>query len=621
MSGVFGIADPGRQTDIRALIGKMTAAMSHRDWFVADHFADHEHNLAIGRIGIGIFNKASQPTWNSTHTVALAMAGELYNKDALGRNVIEESDEQLALALYEKLGDDFVTQLNGAFTLAIWDKTRNLILIANDHFGLYPLYYAHYHGKLVFAPEMKGILCDPDFRKELNLTALAEYVRFQRLLGQKTFFEGLELLPSASLLRYEIQTDYLTIQPYWDFSKIPSLNVTFEEAVEEAGRLLRQATSCLASGPYRVGVYLSGGKDSRTLLGLATRERTPIHSVTFGARGCRDVVYAQRIANRVGSKHHFFEYKDGRWVQENIDFHLELTEGLHNWLHLHGIDTLEPMREHIDLQLTGFCGDHLLHSRLRERFPYRDVKTWDTLAFTAEMFYLLSQKFSWPGLNEGEAEYVYAGPMREKMRGRAFASLEQELAPFEKYESIKCLEYFQFINHCMRLTHNYVIFFRSSMEVRYPFLDYAFFDFVCGLPPEIRFDDNGRLYRELLNKEVPELTLIPLDKDERLLTNHRFLWAVHALAQRFKQAINHYIAPVFPQRATLYADYESYLRTDLRDWGESILFDKRTLERGIFNPQFLRSIWARHQSGKELQTIGKIAPIMTYEMMLRRFYD
>jgi len=78
---------------------------------------------------------------------------------------------------------------------------------------------------------------------------------------------------------------------------------------------------------------------------------------------------------------------------------------------------------------------------------------------------------------------------------------------------------------------------------------------------------------------------------------------------------------LFSRRATLYADYENYLRNELRSWAEGILFDNRTLERGIFNPEFLRSIWDRHLSGRELHTIGKIAPIMTYEMMLRRFYD
>jgi asparagine synthase (glutamine-hydrolysing) len=75
------------------------------------------------------------------------------------------------------------------------------------------------------------------------------------------------------------------------------------------------------------------------------------------------------------------------------------------------------------------------------------------------------------------------------------------------------------------------------------------------------------------------------------------------------------------RRSTIHEDPEGWLRRDLRDWAEELLFDSHTLERGIFNPAFLRSIFERHMSGREVHTIGKIAPIMTYEMMLRRFFD
>jgi len=88
-----------------------------------------------------------------------------------------------------------------------------------------------------------------------------------------------------------------------------------------------------------------------------------------------------------------------------------------------------------------------------------------------------------------------------------------------------------------------------------------------------------------------------------------------------KRRAKRHLLPFLPELHTLYADYENYLRSDLREWGESILFDERTLGRGIFSPAFLRSIGARHQSGQEMHTIGKIAPIMTYEMMLRRLHD
>lgn len=628
MSGIFGVLDSKRSTSISGLVSRMGSEMSHRDWYVAESYVDEESGIGLGRIGIGIFNQEQQPRCNEDQSLVVFLSGEFYATTRIrqelekkGRRLRDESDLELALRLYEEKGEEFIHDLEGAFVLAIWNRSRQQLLIANDRFGLYPVHHSHYDGRLVFAPEMKGILCDCKFRKELDLTALAEYVRFQRLLGTKTFFKGIQLLSPASLLTYDLRTDRLKTVKYWDFSNIPVVDVGFDDAVDQIQELLTQATERCVSGPYRPGVYLSGGKDSRTILGLAADERRPMHSITFGAPDSRDVLYAQRIADRVGSRHHVFEYRDGKWVEEHADLHLELTEGFHNWVHLHGIDTTEAMREFIDVQLTGFCGDHLLDSRLRRVVDRQCVETWDTLAFRAKMFHLLCHRFSWPGLDEAEARSVFTPPMRERLRGRAFSSLKQELKPFEKYNPLKRWEFFQFVNHSMRLTHNYVLFYRSSMEVRYPFLDYAFFDFVCGLPPDVRFRDSGRLYRELLDNTLPELTTIPSAEDGRLLTNRPILGAAQALAERTKRAFNHYVAPIFPKRKSLYADYEAYLRTDLREWGESILFDKRTRDRGIFDPDFLHSLWDRHQSGRERHTIGKIAPIMTYEMMLRRFYD
>jgi asparagine synthase (glutamine-hydrolysing) len=106
-----------------------------------------------------------------------------------------------------------------------------------------------------------------------------------------------------------------------------------------------------------------------------------------------------------------------------------------------------------------------------------------------------------------------------------------------------------------------------------------------------------------------------------LPTTHERVRRVHALTVKLKHRFNRHVKAIFPEHNTLYADYENYLRFELRDWAESILYDPRTGERGVFKPSFLRSIMGRHLSGLEEWTIGKIAPLMTYEMMLRRYYD
>ena len=92
-------------------------------------------------------------------------------------------------------------------------------------------------------------------------------------------------------------------------------------------------------------------------------------------------------------------------------------------------------------------------------------------------------------------------------------------------------------------------------------------------------------------------------------------------SQKAKRRFNRHVYPLFRERFTLAFDYENWLRDDLRNWAEAILFDNRMMDRGIFNPDFIRSIWAQHQSGQKQWTLGKVAPIMTYEMMLQELVD
>lgn len=617
MSGVFGLVDPQRRLDVSLLADKMAACMRHRDWFVAENFVDPVCNVAIGRLGIGIFNKGPQPVWNAARTAALVMAGEFYNRETLvDEKGTPGSDEQLALALYEKWGNDFANQLNGAFIIAIWDKERQRLVIANDRFGLYPLFYAHYAGRLIFAPEMKGILCDDTFPRKLDLTALAQYMRFQHLFGARTFFEDISLFPNGSVLVYDLITAACHIKPYWKFDQIPHRpNIAFEEAVEEAGRLIRRAVQRLSGDAYRPGVYLSGGLDSRTILGLV--ERRPVTSITYGAKDCRDVYYARQIARAVGSDHHWFDLPNGEWVREYVDFHLAVTEGFHSWIHAHGISTLPQARQLMDVNLTGWDGGTVMgHPDSIEPLQVSPV---DDMAFITRLFYMFNKKFTWPSITEAEENLLYCDPLHKQMQRLAFDSFQAELSSYLSYRPDVRGEYFYINNHCRRLTHNFVIFTRSHMEVRFPFFDYELFDFLYSLPAEIRA--NRKLYRALIQREIPRLAYIPYDHDEFLPTTQPLIRNGHALAIKLKRHFNRHLWPIFSDRFTLYADYENYLRHELRAWAEGILFDQRTASRGIFNPTLLHSLVDRHLSGEEEWTIGKIAPIITYEMMLRRFYD
>jgi asparagine synthase (glutamine-hydrolysing) len=500
------------------------------------------------------------------------------------------------------------------FVLAIWDRNRQELIVANDRFGLCPLLYAHYNGVLAFAPEVEGILADPAFEKRLDLTGLAQFFRFQRLLGDRTFFEGLHVLPYASMLRFDQANDRVEVSHYWDFDQIPAwpASATFDDAVVEAGRLLRRAVDVRTQGGYRIGVYLSGGLDSRTLLGFASQICPPVVSLTYGVPGCRDAHYAERIARRLNSPHHFFPLVDGRWMREAADFHLQVTGGFAVWTHGHAAPTFMPGRDLMDVNLTGFGGDQVLGGRGLTYAPLL-LTASDDVAFTCQAFSYLNQVFSWPGITEVEERSLYTPETYAQVAGRAWDSLREELERFSGFPHARRWDFFTTIHQGTRLSNLNVVYQRSFFEARYPFCDYALVDFVYSMPVEYRLND--RLYLDVINREIPAVTWVPRNTDGRLLVNRRWIRQAHGLWQAVCQRITR------EHRRIIHEDPEGWLRRDLREWAEELLFDPRTLARGIFNPAFLRSIFERHMSGHEVHTIGKIAPIMTYEMMLRCFYD
>ena len=615
MSGVFGFVDLDDRMDHAGFATEQADRLRHVPWAVAEWHVDPIFPIALGRTGIGIFNADPQPVWDLDRRHAIVLAGELYAVDGRAPNP-EQSPEATLITLYRRHGLEFPRHVEGAFVCAIWDVQGKRLLIANDRFGLYPVYFTVQDGRLIFAPEVKAVIAAPGFRRELDFAALAQIVRFQQLLGERTFFEDVHQLAPATVLVYELATRHCFARPYWSFAEIPDRSdVGFDEAVEEAGRLLRESTRRLSSDGRRLGVYLSGGLDSRTLLGLV--DTRPVHSFTYGVSGCRDVVLAERIAHTVGSVHHWFNLSDGNWVLDHVDEHLALTEGFHSWIHSHGISTLDGAREHIDVNLSGWDGGQLL-GRPSLLTPQL-INPTDQSAFTTHLFHLLNQVWTWPGITEAEERFLYRQETWNKVGGLALDTLREELRAYEHVRPDMRAHFFSARHHCGRLTQNMIAFYRSRVEVRFPFFDYALFDFMHSLPARLRLD--RRLYFALIDRETPRLARIPFDKQEYLPTTKAWLGKPQAAWVKARNRLARLAPQAFTSHPTLYADYEGYLRHELRDWAEGILFDRRTADRGIFDPGFLRTLMARHMSGNEQWTIGKIAPLMTYEMMLRRMHD
>ncbi len=621
MPGIFGILNPPHGESVHAFLEKTRTQMSHRPWYVSETWEDHTLTVGLGQTSIGLLNADASPCTDQGKRYTLFLCGEIYNRTTLRTEVEqagypphEMSDAALALSLYRAYGSEFPSKIDGVFFIALFDTLTKQLLLVNDRFGQYPHYIYRAGKTLVFAPEIKGLLAAAFVPRQLNMTAVAEYFRFQQLLCDKTFHEDIVLFPHGSVASFDLESGQWTCHRYWDWGHIPDRpSMLFEEAVEEVGRLLDAAVKRCAEGPLRPGVFLSGGLDSRTILGLMPATNPSPVTANFGQRGSRDVYYAEKIAQAMGSRHFWFDMPDGRWVLENLDLHLALTEGFHSWIHMHGIHMLPTLREEMDVNLTGWDGGTVMgHSDHINPIYNRPVDKWSIIE---ESFARFNQSYTWPGLTEASERALYTPAFAQQMAGRAFDSMASE---FERYwtefRKHYAAEYFYLDNHCMRLTQHMVTTGRSHIEFRFPFWDYQLIDFMYSLRPEIR--GHQILYRHVITRRTPQLARIPYDKQEFLPSVQQPLHNLHALSVRARRRLK-----LFPQRPWLYADYENYLRRDLQTWAEGILFDKRTQERGIFDPLYVRSLFDRHLAGQEPWMLGKIAPLITFEMMLRQLFD
>lgn len=624
MSGVYGAIDGREPGRVPELVARMGASLRHHAWHVTDDTCDVRLGAGLGRMRGGVFNAAPQPLRSSDGRFTLCFAGELYNRDVLctplrdgGRVGADADDSMLVLELYRDCGVETPGRLDGMFSFAVWDGDRRELFIAADRFGSYPLYYCRRPGRFLFAPEIKAILCDAALSPRLDLAALAEYVRFQHLLGEKTFFADISLLPNGGWLLYRAGDDTVHDRIYWDASHVAALpeNLRLEEAAEEAGGRLRDAVRQRAHGPGRVGVYLSGGLDSRALLGFLAQHAGTVDTFTYGTQGCRDVVYAARMAALVAARHRYAPFTDGNWVRDYAALHLELTEGFHSWIHAHGISVLDQAREVMDINLSGFRGGHL-------GIFWGDmsvIDAMDDVELSMGLFRVLLRQATWPGLDEGEAAMLLRSDFGGQLRDLAFASLQHEVGRLAGMTPVQRASQFDVSNPGRRLYQYLVTFHRSRIEQRLPFCDYRYTEFVYALPPRLNI---GRdLRRAILRRYLPHLCSVPYDKDDLPVARSEVGRLAAKARRRATSFFNRAVRPIFPEYATLNADYDAWLRGELRDWGHDLLLGPSARRRALFDRESVEALWRRQQSGHEPNFVGKIASLMSLELIFRRFVD
>jgi asparagine synthase (glutamine-hydrolysing) len=316
MCGICGqLALAGEESPDRELLAWMTASLVHRGPDSDGLMVDGPVGLGARRLSIIDLRGGDQPISNEDGTVHVVQNGEIYNYRELrerlrraGHRFATESDTEVLVHLYEDRGAAFVEELRGMFAIALWDGRARRLLLARDRFGIKPLFYSVAHGRLSFASELKALLRDPDFDREIDPEALQSYLAFNSIPAPLTIFRAARKLPAGGLLtceRGEIELDtFARPRPvHADEVRREPERALSRELLER----LRDSVRAHLVADVPVGVLLSGGVDSAALTALAAEQgngRVSTFSIGFEEASYNELERARLVAKRFGTDHH-----------------------------------------------------------------------------------------------------------------------------------------------------------------------------------------------------------------------------------------------------------------------------------------------------------------------------
>ncbi|MCS7013663.1 MAG: asparagine synthase (glutamine-hydrolyzing) [Chloroherpetonaceae bacterium] len=520
----------------RCAIRQMTEAMKHRGpdgegYFVDDYVALGHRRLAI----LELSELGAQPmmsrTPSSNQRYVITFNGEIYNYlelnarlAQLGIAIQSHSDTETILAMYEAFGEDCLQYLRGMFAFVIWDRVERKLFAARDRFGQKPLLYAKVGEQWVFASELKGILASGLVARKLCLQAVDELFETGSVMQPHTIVEGVfALMPAHALV---LQDGKEKMWRYWapNFqptnSKAPAYN---DAKAELRARFIETVRQHLISD-VPLGVFLSGGVDSSLIVAIMRTlgQETKTYSIGFdvGGSAYNETSFAKQVAKRYGTIHTEIVLSE-----HDISKDLEhLVEGIDQPSH-DGMNTYfvsKFARQYVTVALSGLGSDELFGGYTLFKFAQR------LLAFQRITKHIpkivqdaavrlneavpagIQENWTWRGVvgllgAYRTASQIYAirtitpKPLRQDLlqdhlpqhttaaSDKRCATLTESLGATDLIQTLSFLELSCYmLNTLLRDTD--ATSMAHSLEVRVPFLDHIFADYVTSLPASYKID-------------------------------------------------------------------------------------------------------------------------------------
>jgi asparagine synthase (glutamine-hydrolysing) len=526
MCGITGIADLSGPVRPEVL-QRMTNTLRLRG---PDDESYHIPDPPAGGAAIGFgFRRLSiidlaggrQPMSNEDGAIWIVCNGEIYNHadlrvelEAKGHIFRTHCDVEVLLHLYEELGPECVTKVNGMFALAMWDARKQTLFLARDRMGKKPLYYRNTPTQLIFGSEVKALLAHPDCPRELDPRNLSKYLAYEYVPSPHCIFKSIHKLPAGHWLTW--QKGQTRLSRYWDIKfSTGADNRSENEIAEELRERLKEAVRRRLISDVPLGVFLSGGIDSSSVVAMMAElmppDRIKTFAIGFEEKSFDESAHARRVAGFFGTDHREQILQSKTLLDMLPEVAAFLDEPLADASIIPTYLLSKFTRQHVTVALGGDGGDELFAGyptfqahRVAAFYKIPRVLHERVIRPLAECLPVSSDNFSfdfkvkrflrgmglrpeirdqfWMGaFTPAEQQALLQGPATEIDEYEDVVEAEKNCASINSMERLIYLYCKFYLQDCI-LTKVDRASMACSLEARAPFLDYTFVEFANAIP-------------------------------------------------------------------------------------------------------------------------------------------
>lgn len=308
-------------------IQNAVTSLIHRGPDQQGTFQSNFVSLGATRLKIIDLEGGDQPITSENGDTVIVFNGEIYNHAELrvelerrGHRFRSRCDTETVLRAFLEWDTDCFSRLRGMFAIALWTESSKRLVLARDRMGIKPLYIARHGDDLFFGSELKAIFVHPEIDRRLSMAGLDCYLSLNYVPSPWTLVDGIEKLPPGRWLEW--REGEVHSEAYWRLPFGPQPARTLESAEQELDSLLQQSMREHLLSDVPLGVWLSGGIDSSTILhyaATAARSRLKTFSISFQGRSFDETAYIRQVAARYGTEHEEFDLNVDAGLQDAIE--------------------------------------------------------------------------------------------------------------------------------------------------------------------------------------------------------------------------------------------------------------------------------------------------------------